>query len=301
MRRIAMLGSCLLVVGVACAALASAASAEMPELGRCLPAETTPRPHGTGVKYDGKYSNKGCTHVSRKHNGKYEWTPGPGPKPKFIAAGLEPEPVLETTTGAKVECTSMSASGEYTGAKTATLKKILFSGCTSEAAPCQSDPAKEGEIEGTEFSMELGKIEPPPLKKTATAGWDIKKSGEGEAFTYTCGKLPEVRNVQNISGSVIGALNSTPESDVNRMNKTAIVDFKAVAGKQPPEAFTGGEKDTLLNKTITLGLETKEAQVGLTTDFEMEGTVEEKAVESEENKEPLEVKTIEKGGEEPVT
>jgi hypothetical protein len=294
MRRIAMLVSCLLAMCVACAALASVAAAELPELGRCVKAETTPKPHGMGVIYHGKFSNKTCTRVQPHHTGKYEFLPGPGSKPKFIAVGIEPEPLLETTSGAKVECTSMSASGEYTGAKTATLKKILFSGCTSEAAPCQSDPAKEGEIEGTEFSMELGKIEPAPFKKTATAGWDIKKSGEGEAFTYTCGKLPEVRNVQNVGGSVIGALSTLPEYDVNRMSPIAVIDFEAVAGKQLPEAFTGGEKDTLLNKTVTLGLESTEAQVGLTTDFELEGTVEEKAVENPENKEPLEIKTKEK-------
>jgi hypothetical protein len=295
MRRIAMVASCLLAVCVASAALAAVASAELPELGRCVAAESTPRPHGHGVIYEGNFTNKNCTHVARTHKGKYEFLPGPGSKPKFIGVADEPEPTLETTSGAKVECSVMSIKGgEYTGPKTATVKTILFSGCTTaEGVPCQDEPLKEGEIEGTEFTMTLGKIEPAPFKKTATAGWDIKKSGEGEAFTYTCGKFPEVRSVQNVGGSVIAPLSSSHEYDVNNMSPIGFMLFRGDEGKQLPESFTGGEKDTLLNKTLTEGLSSTEDQASLTTDLELEGTVKEESVESQENKEPLEIKTKE--------
>jgi hypothetical protein len=292
MRRTGFVAAGLLT---ACAILtvgAAGASAALPELGRCLPAES--QPHGKGVIHEGQYSNPSCTHMSARHRGKYEWAPGPGSKPKFVGFAVEPEPTLQTTTGAKVECSSMVFDGgEYTGPTTAKVSKVLFSGCTSEGVPCQTTVAlHEGEIEGNEFTMELGKIEPPAFKKSATAGWDLKKAGSGEAFTYECGKLPELRSDQDVGGSVIAPLSSSKEYDVNHMSPDAFLLYKAVEGKQLPEAFTGGEKDTLLNKTTTESLSYSEAQVGLTTDLQLEGTVEEKEVEPEENKEPLEIKTI---------
>jgi len=280
-----IIAACLLTVCGAIAAEASSASAALPELGRCV--KVTGVVEGKRTHYNGAYTNKTCTHVSESHKGKFEWEPGPGEKNKFFSFGTEPEPTLETVGGAKVGCSTMAFQGaEYTGPKTATVKKVVFTGCEEAGVPCQTIPTQNAEIEGSEFTMELGVIS---AGAKPVVGWDLKK--EGDAFLFECGKLPELRSTQTLEGSVIGALKAGATGDVNHMSILAPINYRESAGKQLPEAFEGGVKDTLTNTTITESLSKTTEQAGVTATMELESGTGEKGIEPE-NQEPLEVKTI---------
>jgi hypothetical protein len=282
MKRIRIIGACL-IASVALSAVASGtASAEPPEIGRCVPAESVQE--GKKTVYSGMYASPHCTRVKPAHDGKYEWLPGPGANNKFFGEGEDP--VLETVSGAKVSCGSLVAKGEYTGPKTEKLT-ISFEICEDAAKrPCQTTPAHEGEITG------LATLEGTLAYVNAAkhrAGWDLKPEGSSKLlFTYYCGKFPEV--VHTVEGSVIGEAKSGFFSgDINKMSLHGAIKFNASHGKQLPEAFEGQPTDTLT--TAASGLETKAAeQTGLTT-FEETVSGKGEDIEVETNQEPLELKT----------
>ena len=77
MRRISIIGACLLAALAISVVATASASAAAPEFGRCIKKEK-----GTGGE---GYSNAGCTtYVSS--GAKYAWSAGPGPNNKFTAA-----------------------------------------------------------------------------------------------------------------------------------------------------------------------------------------------------------------------
>ncbi len=285
MKRIKIVGGCLAIAIVFSALGATVAQAELPELGRCVAVEGTQV--GKKTVFSGAYASATCVRKKPMHNGKYEWEPGPGAKNKFF--GVAEEPVLETVAGQEISCASAIFKGEYTGAKTEKTT-VQFEFCEDAAKrPCQTTPAKEGIIvEQGSLEGGLGFIE----SAKGTAGWDLKHEGGSGAFlTYYCGKLPET--VHTIEGSVIGQIkHGFFGNDLNKMSKSATILYKATKGKQLPEAFEGQPSDTLT--TTTLGLETRSPeQTGLTSVLETESGLGEN-IESEENQEPLEVKTKER-------
>ncbi len=238
-RTLAQGACCVLLVMALAAVAASSASAEVPELGRCVPAEKTEE--GKKTVYNGAYKNKGCTKPSATKTGKYEWLPGPGAEGKAFKGGAA-EPTIETPGGIAVECGGGEVEGEYTGPKTATIKKLELKPCVTNGVParfCQTDPGKPDQItNAVPIEAELGKV------SGGKAGWDLKASGP--MFVYTCGdkeELPESLNM--VEGSVIGVLRAGATSNYDRMNKFGFVRFKQAAGKQLPEAFEGGSPDTL--------------------------------------------------------
>jgi hypothetical protein len=264
------------------AAVAGVASAEPPEVGRCVEVEGVKE--GKKTVYSGGYASAHCTRTKPLHNGKYEWLPGPGPKNKFFGEGEEP--LFETVGAQTLYCSSMTEKGEYTGPKAMKLK-LGYQLCEDGAKrPCQTTPAHAGEIEAVEtLEGTLAYID--GTKKTA--GWDLKpEGGSGALFTYYCGTLPE--SIHTVEGSVIGqAKKGFFVGDLNKMSKHGAVAYKATRGKQLPEAFEGLAADTLT--TTTTGLETRSPeQTGLTT---VEETVsgEGKDIEDEENQEALELRT----------
>jgi hypothetical protein len=291
MRRIRISGSILLAALVVCCSFAAAsASAELPELGRCVRTEKVV----TGKKsaYAAAYKGKTCTVLSPTKKGKYEFLPGPGAENHFYGIGEEPEPVLETTGGKKVECTEEVLEGEYTGPKT--LKaKVSFGGCSTGTEPrrnCQSNPAKEGTIEGGgTFEGTLGQIAPGAKP---VVGWDLKREGGGAAFTFQCGIPPQGLTVETIEGSVIGALGKGFfGTDVNKMSEYATFKYRQKKGLQEPEMFEGGAKD-VLSTTLVEGIAAPVTeQTGLETTVEARSGLGE-PIEEPKNREELEVKTI---------
>jgi uncharacterized protein YcfJ len=283
MKPIRTVAVCLLSACALSATAVATASAELPELGRCVAVEGVAQ--GKKTVYSGGYSSASCVRKKPAHNGKYEWLPGPGPNNKFF--GLAEEPVLETVGGQQVFCAAGLLKGEYTGAKTEKAK-VSFEICEDAAKrPCQTTPAKEGVI--GEGAVEGDLAYTDSTKKTA--GWDLKhEGGSGAIFTYYCGKLPET--IHMVEGSVIGVVKKGFfGNDVNKMSKKATIAYKAIKGKQLPEAFEGQPNDTLV--TTTLGLETRaNEQTGLTTLLEtVSGEGED--IPNEAIQEPLEVRTKE--------
>jgi hypothetical protein len=282
--------------GIALASLATlsaiaagSASAEVPELGRCVKVEGTVV--GKKTLYGGGYTNKSCIKSSPTKKGKYEFLPGPGAEDHFYGIGEEPEPILETVGGKQIECAEMVVKGEYTGPKTEKAE-VSFGGCQTGTEPirfCQTDPAKEGVIEATgSFEGELGVIR---AGAKPTVGWDLKR--EGVAFVFECGVPPQGLTAETIEGSVIGELHrGFFGSDINKMSLYSQLRYRAVKGVQTPEAFEGKAKEVLSSKIVE-GLTTSTEQTGLTTTQENVSGLGEPN-ENPANREPLEVKTFTK-------
>jgi hypothetical protein len=276
-------------VVLACAALgtmvfASLAAAAPPEIGRCVALEKT---LGEGEKkphYHGAYGSN-CTKRNANHHGKYEWLPGPGPANHFFAVADEPEPVLETVGGAKIQCAIMSWEGEYTGAKSLKISKLFLQGCSSNGKGCQQNPAKEGEIEVTEIEGELGGLKGP---KGLEAAWDLKKSGTWQ--TFTCGTT-ENPTVEQLEGSVIGVVTKGEGfGDLNRMSRESFINFKQTHGKQEPESFEGMPPDVLSTLEIKIPPSMTTEQTGLSAFVESASGLG-KPIEEEQNREKLEIRT----------
>lgn len=252
-----MLGLSLIAMLALGATMAQGASAALPEFGHCVKA----------LERNGEYQGRNCL-VPAEGHGTYNWVPGPGPKPKFTGVGSGVV-ALETVGKKKIECGGEAYDGEYTGAKTETVTVTLI-GCleSSTKKSCQSNPTKEGEIEGT-VEGTLGYIQ-----SNTKVGIDLKpKSPSTELFTFVCGKLPETSFVSyNVEGSVIGLL--TP---INKPVEELKILFKETAGKQSVQKFEGLAKDTLTTKRVA-GVESTTEETGLRSLIEVA------------NEEPIEVK-----------
>jgi hypothetical protein len=275
-------------VALACAALgtmafASVAAAATPEIGRCVLLEKTQLEGDKKPRFHGGFG-KNCTRPNANHHGKYEWLPGPGPANHFFAVADEPEPVLETVGGARIECSIMSWEGEYTGAKSLKISKFFLQGCTSNGKGCQQNPAKEGEIEVTEIEGELGGLKGP---KGLEAAWDLKKSGTWQ--TFTCGTT-ENPTIEQLEGSVIGVVKKDPFGDLNRMSRESVINFVQAHGKQEPESFEGMPPDVLSTIAIKIPSGMTTEQTGLEALVESASGLG-KPVEEEQNREKLEIRT----------
>jgi hypothetical protein len=279
MKRMRIAGLCVVVVCAIGASAAATASAALPELGRCV-----------NVGGGGKYKNKTCVIPSASGNGAYEWQPGPGGKPKFAVEIGEVE--LETVGNAKVSCGFSELTGEWTGGKTATIN-LRFQGClnTGTAKSCQSQPNQpaqittstvfEGEEIPTPIEGELGFIKKPPMPQV---GLDLKpKTGSSTILSFSCGGTlgGETPEQWSLEGSVIGRIRP-----VAVMGTAVKMNYLALKGKQVPEKFEEGAKDTLIaNRTIIVPPEVKTEQAGLT--FRTEEKIKTVFGEYEE---PLEIK-----------
>jgi hypothetical protein len=290
MRRMRITASvALATAGVLCSLAAASASAEVPELGRCVKAEGVQQ--GKKTVYSGAYKGKNCTRLNPTGKGKYEFLPGPGVADHFRGIGEEPEPIIETVGGAQVECSEEIVEGEYTGPKTEKAK-VSFGGCqtgTETVRECQTNPASEGVVEGTgTFEGELGVIK---AGAKPTVGWDLKREGGGPDFVFECGVPPQTTlSVETIEGSVIGTLSRAFfGSDINKMSEYSALKYKASKGHQLPEMFEGAPQDVLSTKTVS-GLTSTTEQTGLTTTVESRSGLGE-PIEDPANQEKLEVKT----------
>lgn len=248
-RRIALcaLAACgLIAVG------AASASAALPELGRCVAVEGK----------TGKFKGKSCGPESPTSTGKYEFIPGAGAAPAFEGAGAE-SITLETVGGRKIFCPNAETKGEYTGAKT---EKLLFiaEGCEDSVLheTCQSLASEEkepkpipGRIKSQPLKGELGFISGKGGNRPLI-GWDIKPETGSIVAAFECGPTATGTQVQ-LEGSYIGQIKPT-----SKMVEEFHYKYKETKGKQQPEAFEGGEKDTLTAKFTKGLLETTTEQIG---------------------------------------
>jgi hypothetical protein len=284
MKRIRIAGLCLVAVCAIASAATTASAYELtgvPELGRCV--KVAP---GAGL-----YKYKNCVKGTSTGPGQYEWQPGPGEKGSFFVEIGEVE--LETVGKAKVACGFSELTGQWTGGKTATIN-LRFQGClnTVTAKSCQSQANQPAQITTSTFFE--GEEIPNPIEgelgfihnaKPFKVGLDLKpKEGQTNVLTFSCGgaiEPPEPPEAWSIEGSVIGRIRPLAV-----MGTTVKMNYLATKGKQVPEKFEEGVKDTLIaNRTFIVPPEVKTEQAGLT--FRTEEKI--KTVFGEYD-EPLEIK-----------
>jgi len=240
MKRFRIVGLCLAAI-FALSAFAATASAETPpEVGRCL------------KKAGGAFKNSTCTIKSVAGEEKFEWYPAyiggvlnetpSKPKLKYKSKNKEgsPPPViqLESVSGAVIKATGQSATGEVTGSKTNIAGNIIFTGVEFKGFKCKSTkPAatNEGEVKVEELNGNINyeKKNVTEPQKSKTANRFVPKSG-GTFTEFKCSLIPVV-----VRGAVLNPVTS------NKMLIKATVKFSGKLGKQKPEKFEGGSKETL--------------------------------------------------------
>jgi hypothetical protein len=254
MKRLKIMGVCVTavcVVGLITGGAASAASyplTGLPEVGRCV----------KSAGKHGLYKFKNCVKLAEvAGTGAYEWEPGPGALPGFNVEASEAK--LETVSHVKINCASSSITGAWTGSKTATVK-VELRGCASAGRGCGVNPGKPTEITNEEpLEGELGFVHQGEHPKV---GLDLKpKAPSTVLFTFTCGGPPELTPPEPwvVEGSIIGKyryIDARPRLEFG-------LRFEASGGKQIPQQFEGGLKDTpIANRLTESGPVTEEA--GLT-------------------------------------
>jgi hypothetical protein len=224
--------------------------AELPQIGRCEKVK--------GVKEEGElvfhgdYEDAGC--VSGADEGRFKWTAGPGPKPKFTGTGGSM--TLQSTGGRQIRCTASTATGQYTGLKTATAA-IRLTGCKDVASKvvCQSGGAAAGEIVTSTLEGQLGFIKNVFEAGAIQDSVGLDLTHAPTLLTAECGG-----SALSVTGSVIGAVTA-----INKMVTSLSLTYSASGGKQIPEQFEEEPKDTLVS---TYGGGPAE-QTGLTTKLKL--------------------------------
>jgi hypothetical protein len=243
MRRIRIVGLCLVAVFATSAVVAGSASAANPEYGRCIK---------EGVKELSKYDSAKCiklasedpgTEAEKLKKGSFVWKAGVPAKAGFTAV-LKPETIatLETKDGKKVTCKKLNAVGKYTGLTTVSTTQTDFSECESSSIKCNTAGAGVGVIKVKNLEGELGVITsviPHTKDKIGNVLWPAggTATSGSEFVEFACGGL-----VVKVKNSVISPVTS------NAMKLTATVKFTAAKGVQKPTKFAGGPNMFLESK-----------------------------------------------------
>jgi hypothetical protein len=214
-----------LIAALAMSSLATTrASAEPPEFGRCA---KKAKAEGIG------YSDKKCSKSAEGANAKYEWLPGPGPKPGFTVKGGEAHFISFSVNGVRqVICTASEGAGMIVGNKT-TDGSYRYTGCAlAGVATCASSGEPEGTIEFPEFTGALGIIHPGKIPSADDVGIAV---GDSAVTTLTCGGVTVM-----IKGHVILTI-----THPTKMSLTATLETRVKHGAQYPQGFVGGPSEIL--------------------------------------------------------
>lgn len=233
MKRIRIVGLCLLAAFAFSAVAVSTASAAAPEFGRCI---KKAKAEGTG------YSEAKCNTKGEGKTAKYEWVAGivNGTFTSAIKAGTTA--TLETVGKTKITC-----KGETSGGEIATTKEVQgviakFTSCESAGLKCQSG-ATTGEIETKALSGVIGfETETGEQKKWKIAE-ELHGPGNGNLAEFSCGPAKVL-----VHGSVLHNIKA------NTMLSESTEKFTASKGKQKPEHFAGGKaKEHILESNLAGG------------------------------------------------
>jgi hypothetical protein len=153
--------------------------------------------------------------------------------------GKEPV-VLQPISGERVECSGLSASGEYTSAKTVGAVSSTFTGCevADTSITCQSG-ATAGEITTSTLDGELGfeKQESPPTSSVPAI--DLFPASGTVVAEFNCGGFASVV----VTGSVIHDVTG------NKMLLEENEKFNQRGGVQEPTKLEGLPADVLESST----------------------------------------------------
>jgi hypothetical protein len=237
MKRIRILGLCLVAACAVSGVAVASAWAEAPEYGRCL------------AKAGGKFKTAACTAPSKPGEERFEWyravggeRPLENSKYTSKAIATETATIQFEGTGEKLgtklvlSCKEETYDGEVIGNKEATASDVVFKGCESEKFPCKTEGAAAGEIRASDLIGLLGiekrgfnkekHIEEPAKDKLASE-WSPKT---GEVwYQAECTVLKVI-----VKGHVLLPMIT------NKMVKEATIKFSASGGNQKPEHLSTG-------------------------------------------------------------
>jgi hypothetical protein len=230
MKRIRIVGLCLVAMFALGAVAATSASAELPEYKTCIKASP---------KESGKFNNKECTVASKggKKEGDYElgeWNKGKkvtftGKNGESTLDSYIPEKESEFWTGGtiagKVVCKSGKSKGSITGPKTSTVT-VEFKTCSSEGKKCTSKGAKTGTIDTNPLNTVLGFDEKSEVVSLVEGG----KEGTSPSAAFNCEGL-----AIETTGSVLGV----DTGNINKIAKESTQTFKVNAKGGQEVVFAG--------------------------------------------------------------
>jgi hypothetical protein len=224
MKRIRILGLCLVAAFSLAIVMASSASAALPEVYEC---------HKLTVKpFKGKFTDKKCTKAATKaeeeagKTNKYELQPGIGKGKVFKGKGGKA--TLHTpAVGGEVTCGGFKDEGKLTSPTEQAKVLSIFTKCVSLGKNCSSPAAKKGEIKTHLLKGTLGYI---------------SKTGPkvGVALQAETGSILAEFNCEGLEISVTGSVIGEQTGNINVFNKTTSDVFK-VNGEdlQEPNHFEG--------------------------------------------------------------
>jgi len=223
MRRMKMMGLCLVALFALTAVAVSSASAAEPAFYEC--AKTT----------GGKFSNKTCSAPGEGKTGKYELKEGIGKGKIFKGKGGSA--TLHTpAVGGEVVCKSFKDSGFVNSPTTENKVISEFKTCTSLGKKCASPGEKAGTIKTTDLKGVLGYIN----KAKKEVGVALSAESGSVLAEFNCEGLEIVT-----TGSVIGR----QLGDINTFSKTSESVFKVNGeGFQEVKNFEGGATQVLESK-----------------------------------------------------
>jgi hypothetical protein len=232
MKRITVVGLCLMAVLAMSAVVASSAFAGA-EVGECV----------KNLTKTGKYADKGCQTLSVGENtGKYDWKKGV--TAEHAATTAKSKTASLVGAAGTIECKKSSSVGEWTGNKT-NEEVVTFVGCEIKSPELTGECHSSGQAEGTivtnklkttllgagdtslEFNSGTSKYEP----KTVGAGevWNQFRGPSGELESvqaeYECGKVVVIKTFGNLAG-VFSA------GSINVASKKAEIAFDEGKGAQ---------------------------------------------------------------------
>jgi hypothetical protein len=222
---------------------ASAASAALPEFGRCV----------KGAEGSGKYEELNC----QKEGGKKEFERKELAKRGFT--GTSGAGTFETIKKNKVTCTGDTSKGEVEAGNghKVTNVTVTFTGCEEPIfkEKCHTAGEAEGTMKTVKLKGELGYLKAPPAPEV---GLLLEPAAGTEFLKFECGFF--IKSV--VEGSVIGKV--TP---VNVMTPKFKIFYKQKEGKQEFQNFSGGGNHHLTTSIngaapIESGEETEETVTG---------------------------------------
>ncbi|HEX4483248.1 MAG TPA: hypothetical protein VH081_05630 [Solirubrobacteraceae bacterium] len=236
MRRMKMMGLCLVALFALTAVAVSSASAAEPAFYECHKLSK----NATTKKYEGKYSEKKCskeaspTEQAEGKKNKYELQEGIGSKGKGFK-GKGGKATLHTpAVGGEVTCKSFGDVGKVATPTTESGVISEFKTCESLGKKCASPGEKAGTIKTNSLKGVLGYIN----KGAKTVGVALSPESGSVLAEFNCEGLEIVT-----SGSVIGTI-----APVNVFTKAEFNVF-AVNGEgfQSIKKFEGGSNQELVS------------------------------------------------------
>jgi hypothetical protein len=274
MKRMKIMGLCLVAVFAVTAAFAATSASALPEFGVCVAKAGT-----------GKYKNSNCTEkagklVSEKN---FEFKKEI-PVGKFGLTAEGGHSALSTEEGSTIECTGSSTKGEFkvkeSGGKQSPTKEVTkviakFTGCTELGKNCQNKGAPLGEITTNELDGPIGYIS----KATKTVGQELHPIKAKALFvTFECEGVGKIEVGQSKTGKlgdcIIAPFSAASVDVMANESELKYNGTKSGSGQeQLPQAFEGKTTHCNLETKLGEGPWERSLQVGNVTQH-TEATVE---------------------------